>query len=38
MNKETYGKVKRWVGIGWLTEGDATPEDYNLFPVVVEDD
>lgn len=29
------GKIKRWVGIGWVIERDATPADYNTIPEVI---
>jgi hypothetical protein len=28
------GKVKQWVGIGWVEEDTATEEDYKLIPEV----
>jgi hypothetical protein len=28
------GEVKTWVGIGWITEREATEEDYELLPFV----
>lgn len=31
-NKE----VKKWVGIGWVTERSAAPEDYESIPEVVD--
>jgi len=31
------GKVMAWVGIGWIEERDAFPDDYDNYPVVVED-
>lgn len=29
------GKVKEWVGIGWITVRDASEEDYETIPKVV---
>ena len=29
------GKIKCWVGIGWLTEGRASKSDYYKIPEVV---
>jgi len=29
-------QVMRWVGIGWLAEGDATESHYSHFPVVID--
>lgn len=31
------GKVMSWVGIGWIEEREALPDDYDNYPVVVED-
>lgn len=31
-NKE----VKHWVGIGWVTERSATPEDFKNIPEAIE--
>jgi hypothetical protein len=28
------GQVKRWVGIGWITEREATDADRATYPVV----
>ena len=28
------GLVKTWVGIGWITEREATAEDMKTYPVV----
>lgn len=30
------GKVKEWVGFGWITTGPATDEDRDKFPVVID--
>lgn len=30
------GKVKCWVGIGWVEERPAAPEDFDTLPVVVD--
>ena len=30
------GVVKKWVGIGWIDLNDATEEDYNKYPQVVD--
>ncbi len=30
------GVLKHWVGYGWVSEGPATPEDYTLYPEVIE--
>lgn len=30
-----HGKVKCWVGIGWVNEGDPTPEQELLLPHVI---
>lgn len=31
------GDVKCWVGIGWVTEGRAEPEDYRRYPVLAQE-
>ena len=30
------GKVFQWVGIGWIDEGEADPNDYASLPVVAD--
>lgn len=30
------GRVKCWVGIGWVDEGDPTPAQLRSLPLVVE--
>ena len=30
------GEIKHWVGIGWVTERSATPEDYNNIPEAID--
>lgn len=29
-------QVKHWVGIGWVTERTATPEDYSNIPEAID--
>lgn len=29
-------QIKHWVGIGWVIERSATPEDYNNIPEVID--
>lgn len=31
------GRLKNWVGIGWVDEGEATDEHRAAYPTVVED-
>lgn len=28
------GMIKQWVGIGWVTERHARPEELNKYPIV----
>lgn len=41
-NEQTYtivihnGELKEWVGIGWVSRGKATTEDYHTYPVVID--
>jgi len=28
--------IKQWVGIGWVSEGKATKQDYRKYPVVID--
>lgn len=30
------GKIKRYVGIGWVEEAPATPKDYEIIPKVID--
>jgi len=31
------GQRKQWVGIGWVTEGPASEEDYKAYPEVLDE-
>lgn len=30
------GQLFRWVGIGWMAEGSATPSHYKEFPIIID--
>ena len=32
------GKVKQWIGFGWVTERDVELPDYDELPVAIYDD